>query len=182
MKRKPKKLPEPEIIDVDRMKISKSGKMYHVNPPIGFVKRHIVLTQIPKTEKEQNELGHEAVEFALQESTIALADFPVSKLMSPYKFFKLCENNTYFAECIDIANGIISARLRKVAYVENPDSYVWKMLPIHDRKFKESIMEMRGNDKVQQANEQKIVVIERFPESSLVPKKNDESCNSNSIE
>lgn len=61
----------------------------------------------------QNRLGNEMMEWADLDDSFVLDAFPLKKRMSPPKFYKMAEQNPYFAECLSYAKSRIGERYHK---------------------------------------------------------------------
>lgn len=94
---------------------------------------------IPKDFKTQTKLGTEMIAW-LQEhqDVVDLKKFPLSKWMSPYKFYKIAENNPDFAECLEIARSIIATRIGDGWKTSEMNTlYAKEMLPIYDNEYRD---------------------------------------------
>jgi hypothetical protein len=61
----------------------------------------------------QNRLANEMMDWADLDDSFVLDSFPVMKRMSPIKFYKMAEKNTYFAECLSYAKSRIGERYHR---------------------------------------------------------------------
>lgn len=95
------------------------------------------LTRPPKTEEAQNILGDEMRQWVVGEETFCLEAFPISKSMSPSRFFKIAESNEYFAECLDFARNVIGIRLQDGWRLRTLDKdYVLRILLLYNTEYK----------------------------------------------
>lgn len=127
----------------------------------------------PKDEARQNDLIRECVNWALEnEEAMEIDDFPISKLMSPYRFKKLAETNEYFAQGLDLAKSIIASRLKKDVRSKKIDKeYLFKLLPLYSKDYSDHIYDRRDKKKEEENASRTIqyVAVPLIPDSPLVP-------------
>ncbi len=100
------------------------------------------LRHMSKDPQEQNELAVELVEWTCSPEAFYIEKFPVSKGISPYRFFKVKHTNDFFAECVELANAVCHLNLKQAVHTgELHYSYVLDMLPIHDGDYKAFMIE-----------------------------------------
>ena len=130
----------------------------------------------PKDTKTQNKLADELIEWAYNNEVIDLDLFPLSKRLSPYRFYKISQSNPYLEEALEVAKYIISSRLKKGWADRSIDaSYAKEMLPEYNQTYRDwvrmkilAVMELRAR-----ANDPSnfTVVLDQIPTSSAVPER-----------
>lgn len=64
--------------------------------------------------------------------------FPLSKNLSPYRFYKIAKNNPDFEEALEVAQYFISSRLKAGWRTRDMDaSYAKEMLPEYNKSYRE---------------------------------------------
>lgn len=111
---------------------------------------------------EQNELADDMIEWSKLETSLVIEDYPLSKNISPYKFFKLALNNEYFDEALQFARAMIASRSYKKAVNREVDgSMVMKMMPLYNPEYREFLREKSAIEGSKQNPIQ--VIIEQSP-------------------
>lgn len=138
-------------------------------------KKKYNLLRPPLDVYEQNVLADQMVDWAYDSDSVSLAEFPISKTINPYRFYKVAEKNEYFADALQHTKYILGERLKKKwIRGELEREYVLKFLGQYDPEYKAEYMEkVESFRKLQlQSNQGAIqVVMEPFPSSPLVPVK-----------
>lgn len=101
------------------------------------------LKRMPHSSEEQNILADELIEWALKDDSLLLEKFPLSKMISPYLFFKLGKSgkNDYFTRAFDFARAACSVR-----HIEGNHSIdttvVLRLMRVYNREYHESLIEI----------------------------------------
>jgi len=91
----------------------------------------------PTSDTEFRQLAHELLEWAHLPTSVNINDFPISKMISPYRFkrYKL----PYFQEALEMANYIIASRNRSLTNAKECDKDIYfKELYLLDKDYKEA--------------------------------------------
>lgn len=89
----------------------------------------------------QCRLGDELMVWSEDEDVYSIEDFPLSKSMSPNKFYKIADTNDYFAGCLDVALQTIGSRLQRGWRDKTLDrEYVMRILPLYNIQFKDLVL------------------------------------------
>jgi hypothetical protein len=140
---------------------------------------------VPKEQDKINQLADEMVEwFFLNKTAINLDKFPLSRRFSPFRFYKLAENNPYFEEALEVCRYLISDHIQDGwSSKELDSSFCKEMLPKYDKEYREWIrskiiaaMEARN---AQKDPSNLTVILEAIPTTSEVPERVDDSQNRN---
>jgi len=124
---------------IDAKRASISANIANKTPLLNQIKG---LRHMPKDEQEQNKLAVELVEWTCSPSSFYIEKFPVSKGISPYRFFKTKHTNDFFAECVELANAICHLNLKEAVHQGDLHySYVLSMLPVYDGDYKGFMIE-----------------------------------------
>jgi hypothetical protein len=123
----------------------------------------------PENEHDQNKLADRMLEWARKDDSRHIKLFFVLQGINPYKAFRLCETNEYFASCLQMAKVLVGSRMLDAATTRKEDgSVIMKYLPIVDEEYSQML------DKQRQAEASKMAVInlvaENIPDSPMVPK------------
>lgn len=127
------------------------------------------IQKAPENEEEQNKLAEEMLQWLYQNpQEIKLEAFPLSKWISPYKFFRIGETNDYFNNALNLARREIGARIQE-RLGDNPQ-YLMRMLPLYHDEFQAWEMRKQQQDTV---NAKRDVYVEMVsaPNSDKVPVK-----------
>lgn len=96
----------------------------------------------PKDIEEQNALGVELVEFTCNPEIYDIEEFPLSRRMNPYRFYKMAKTNEFFAECLQTATYLCALHLKKAAYSSTiPSNIMLALLPTLNPEYREFIVE-----------------------------------------
>lgn len=97
---------------------------------------------IPTDKEEQDDLGREMLFWVKNEEVFTIEAFPVSKSMSPTKFFRIGLTNEFFDECIDIATHTIYDRMLKAWRDKKVEKeYVKLLMPLYNEKYRVLMVE-----------------------------------------
>ena len=89
------------MLEWNRMSLTARAEYHAKKPQIPIKTKTDAYNKIPKLEEEIIKLSDEMVEWTyINKTLINLDKFPLSKRLSPYRFYKLAENNPYFEEAI----------------------------------------------------------------------------------
>ncbi len=90
----------------------------------------------PTTEEEFHKLADELLEWSKNQLNIELDDFPISKLISPYRFKRF--QNEYFQEVLELVKYILNGRVKKLVNEREYEKEIFfKYLRLLDRDYKE---------------------------------------------
>lgn len=142
------------------------------------------LNKVPKDKETQNALANEMIEWVGKNShNFYLGDFPLSKKMSPYRFFKIALSNTYFAECLEFCRYVMLSGMNHVN-LKDPTIYTMRQHNEYQRwwdkdyaKQHREMIELKKNKPLEEINRHQAitVVMERAPSSELVKEKDETS-------
>lgn len=96
------------------------------------------MRRMPKGVDELHELTKELIEWAQHDDSFFLQQFPISKKISPYLFFKYAEKNKNedFSNALDFARACCSMRMmmgnHKLEY-----GIVHRLMPVYDILYRE---------------------------------------------
>jgi hypothetical protein len=107
--------------------------------------------------KWQNEIGNNFMDWADMDTSLDLDSFPLSRRYSPSRFYRMRDNNPYFAECLEYARAKIGERI-SAKLQERPD-YQMKMLPMYSTLWIEA-EERKTAETNKFVHEYKIVEVE----------------------
>lgn len=101
------------------------------------------LGRLPETDSEYADFGDRLLEMAQNDHCLNINDFALKNLISPKKYKDLCSANSYFAECFDIALGLIGSRLvRLAASGEIDNKLALALLPMYHPEYKAVAMKL----------------------------------------
>lgn len=125
----------------------------------------------PTTDKEFRQLAHELLEWCQLPTSVNLNDFPISKMISPYRFKRYDHN--YFTEALEMAKYIIASRNRALTNTEEcKEKIYFQELYLLDKDYRESEKEKADAKKQQDGDgATKYVVLPEVPSSDRVPEK-----------
>lgn len=122
----------------------------------------------PKTDKQWITLADDLLKWAALPSSVLFNEFPLAHKYSPSRF-KKWDDNDYFVEAVESARYMCWAKIDKAvlekdvlqfsarnAHLHNPEEQAWQ-----EKKLK-------ADDK---STGPQIVVIEKYPETDIVPNK-----------
>jgi len=100
------------------------------------------LNRMPRDKEEQNQMADELISWALIPSSVLLEEFPLSKNISPYRFFKFAkeESNEYFTDAFDFARSCCAVRMQKGEH-ELDIGLLHKIFPLYHRQYDEYLIE-----------------------------------------
>lgn len=143
-------------------------------------------SKVPKDTPTINQYADEMVEwFYSNKTAVNLDKFPLSKRLSPFRFYKLAENNPYFEEALEVCRYLISDHIQDGwSSKELDSSFCKEMLPKYDKDYKEWIR-MKIIAAMEARKEQKdpsnlTVIVEAFPTTAIVPERINEDRNTDS--
>lgn len=121
---------------------------------------------------EQIQLGYELVQFVIDKreknELVMIDDFALSKFINPYRFRHMADDNTAFAELLQIANYAIGSGLLKSALKREIDpGLTSKILPMYLREYKDEMIEMA---KIKMESEAKSGIV--YVEVAAIPSNN----------
>ena len=101
------------------------------------------LGKMPHGTEDQNILADELIEWALKEDSLLLERFPLSKKISPYRFFRLCKSgkNDYLTRALEFARAACSVRQIEGDH-KIDTSIVLKLLRVYNTEYHESLLEI----------------------------------------
>jgi hypothetical protein len=127
------------------------------------------LSETPSDRAEQNKLGMYLLEEIHAGSCNDTGMFAISLGLNPYKFHHMADDNEFFRDCLEIARYCIGNQLKERARTREEDGNVnMKLLPLYDQDYKRMVEELKTKEAARVAT-QSIVVLERIPDSPLVP-------------
>jgi hypothetical protein len=138
------------------------------------------MRKMPRNTDELHELTKELIEWAQRDDSFFLQQFPISKKISPYLFFKYAEKNKNedFTNALDFARACCGIRMMMGNH-KLEDGVVHRLMPIYDILYREYLekKEMRTFDLQKQLkvidNEQKsgsTIIVQMEPaKSDVVP-------------
>jgi len=98
--------------------------------------------------KWQNEIANDLMDWADIDDSRLLDSFPLSRRLSPRRFYKMAEKNAYFAECLEYAKAKLGERM-EIKIVDQPQ-YISKALPMYSTLWE--MAEEKKKAEVDQAN------------------------------
>lgn len=139
---KSSKIPLNERARITRIKAVRDSLQTSINKATPVVHQLRGLRHMSQIAEEQNILAVEMVEWACQGDSYYIEKFPVSKGISPYRFFKVKHENDFFAECVELANAICHLNLKQAVHTgELHHAYVLAMLPVFDGDYRGYMIE-----------------------------------------
>ncbi len=127
---------------IARQQAAKDSLSACINRAVPVINQLKGLRHMSSNLEEQNALAVELVEWSCQPDSYYIEKFPVSKGISPYRFFKVKHTNDLFAECVELSNAICHLNLKQAVHTgELHHSYVLSLLPIIDGDYKGYMME-----------------------------------------
>ena len=144
-------------------KIIKKGTWSYNPPrPNRNINRKVreIIHEVPKDEADQNDLANEVIKWSLLEESLFLEEFPLSKKISPYRFFQFAKNqkNPYFTNAVEFARAVLSVKMQKGVINKKLDrEFILRLLPIYNLEYKEFLMEQRTISQSQNIITQNII-------------------------
>lgn len=130
------------------------------------------LKKPPKDPEGIKKLADELIAWSYSKNATAIEEFPLSKLLVPYRFYQLAKNDEYFADALAHAKYNIGARLQKMVLFGSLHSdHCLKLLPTLNPEFREWQIEKTAKqiEAVRASAAQFIVQIPADEVSDLVP-------------
>ena len=165
----------PKKTDKTNLNVPVAQPTQYINPiPSGSLKGvHKGLNKPPEKLEEQNKLALEFLSWATATTNFEIEEFPLSKRINPYRFYKLADTNSLFAEVLEFVRYQMGLNLKKGS--RGPDAviseqYALKYFPFYNKDYREMVISMVSKSIA--ARSQIIVVkqdeIERSP---MVPER-----------
>lgn len=127
------------------------------------------INKLPQDFDKQNLLGDELVAWSQSPGAEMIEDFPLSKGYSPYKFYRLAEQNEYFADCLDSALSRLGSRMHRAARKREEDgAVIMKTFPLYNREYRSLSLE-KANAMASKGDTIIQVIEDKIPSSLLVP-------------
>lgn len=126
--------------------------------------------QKPKTEKQWINLANDLLKWAALPSSLLFNEFPLAHKYSPSRF-KKWDDNDYFVEAVETARHMCWARLDKAVLERDIIQFVARNAHLHNPEEEAWQREKLSKDDKQTGPQ--IVVIEKYPETNIVPIKGD---------
>lgn len=127
------------------------------------------LSDIPTDINEQNKLGLYMLNEVRAGRCTDPGMFAAHLGLNPYKFKGIALDNEYFRDCLDIANYIIGESGYQDALDRKKDGSVFmRKYALYNREYRQWVEDMKLKESAKVAT-QAIVVMERIPDSPLVP-------------
>jgi hypothetical protein len=128
------------------------------------------LNRMPKSADEQNKMADELVEWAFQPESILMEEFPISKMISPYRFFHLADekSNQYFTDAYEFANSMCAIKMQKGKHTLDIN-LMNKIFPLYHKRYAEYLVarELRA---VESGKSSSTIVVQMEPsKSDIVP-------------
>lgn len=125
------------------------------------------------TYEEIEFFAKELLEFAQDEEVIKVVEFPLSRNLLPKTYYDWLDRYPVLADAHAQATAIIGSRREKFALKGKYDrSIVLKTMAMYDPEYKKNLeWEAKLRNREEDKNVQKIIVLERYPESEKVPSK-----------
>lgn len=143
--------------------------------PLRIVRKSAVkLARMPLYHKDQNVLADQFMQYIETTDCIDLREWPNLKGISAYRFLHCARDNEYFREIIYRAGEIIASRMFKKLMAQEMDKDVYfRLLPIHDRTYREWVMESKVN--AAPVPPKLTIQVEEVPSTIVVPAREEES-------
>ena len=127
------------------------------------------LAEIPTDPQEQNKLGLYMLNEVRAGRCADPGMFATSLGINPYKFKGIAQDNEYFKDCLEIANYIIGESGYQDALDRKKDGNVFmRKYALYNRDYRQMVEELKMKESARVAT-QAVVVMERIPDSPLVP-------------
>lgn len=130
-----------------------------------------ILERMPSDEKGQNDIANDLIEWALKEDSILLERFPLSKMMSPYLFFRLAKSgkNPYFTESVEFARALCCVRMQEGNH-KIDTGLIYRLLPIYHHEYAQYLLEKETRTMEYNKNNSSTIVVQMEPsKSDVVP-------------
>lgn len=112
----------------------------------------------PQTEAEYIALGNELITWVKEESSLAIDEFPISRMIAPSLFHTLPAKSEQFAQAYDIALGIIGLRRERLAHEGAINTHIVReTMPLYDRVYRKWLISDKNKD--ENAGETKFLII-----------------------
>lgn len=155
--------------------LEEAKKAHHKNRIIKTNKPNPNYSSIPKDYKTQCKIANEMILWAKENDVTDLDLFPLSKNFSPYRFYKISNKNPDFGEALEVAQYIMSSRLKQGWKTREMDpSYCREQLPEYNHAYKAWInakvtMAIAARQEQQHGPTNITVIEEAIPTSNVVP-------------
>jgi hypothetical protein len=127
------------------------------------------LAEVPTDTEEQNKLGLYMLNEVRAGRCTDPGMFAASLGINPYKFKGIAADNEYFKDCLEIASYIIGESGYQDALDRKKDGNVFmRKYALYNRDYRQMIEDMKAKESARVAT-QAVVVMERIPDSPLVP-------------
>lgn len=99
------------------------------------------LNRMPRIIEEQNIMADELIQWALLPDSILMEEFPLSKNISPYRFFKLADSKTneYFTDAYEFANSWCGVKMQKGQH-QLDLNLLNKIFPLYHKRYNEYLL------------------------------------------
>ena len=158
------------IEDLEEAKIA-----HHKNRIIKTNKPNPNYSVTPKDYKTQCKLANEMILWAKENNVTDLDLFPLSKNLSPYRFYRIANKNPDFEEALEIAQYFIGSRLKEGWKSREMDaSYAKEMLPEYNKAYRDWVcakvtMAITARQEQQRGPTTITVIEDAIPTSDAVP-------------
>lgn len=127
------------------------------------------LADIPTDTQEQNKLGLYMLNEVRAGRCTDPGMFATNLGLNPYKFKRIAVDNEYFRDCLEMSDYIIGETGFQNALERKSDGNVFmRKYPMYNRDYRQWLEDMKMKESAKVAT-QAIVVMERIPDSPLVP-------------
>lgn len=137
---------------------------------------------LPKDLKTQNKLATEMIRWVHEHpNEVDLDLYPLSKNLSPYRFYKIAKTNPDFAEALEVAQYLISSRIKAGWRSREMDTiYAKEMLPEYNKAYREWVnmkvtMAIQARQAEAQSNSKEpsnyTIIMPSIPTTSEVPER-----------
>jgi hypothetical protein len=120
----------------------------------------------PDTLKQWVTLSDDLIAWSKLDTSINFNDFALLHKYSPSRF-KIWNDNDYFVECLEQARFAVWNRRERMAMAEDPVQVIMKTMHFHNPE--EQSWQERKLTIDKKSDGPQVVVIERYPETNLVP-------------
>jgi hypothetical protein len=163
-----KKSNNNEIMLKKPLKLVARAVKSKLHPTTLYARNHNEFTdgRKPTSPEQWISLAEELMRWAMLPTSIKFSEFATLHKYSPPRF-KNWDDSDYFVECVEQARYIVWARRERIAMDKDPVQVILKTMH-HDSPEEQSWQERKLTiDK--KSDGPQVVVIERYPETNLVP-------------
>lgn len=122
-----------------------------------------ILEQIPQAANDIMKLADDLIRWSDDEHNTDIDIFPLSKKMSPEKFYALAENDDYFKDALSYALHCIGSRRFHLAACGLLDkAVVMATLGLYNPAYKNLVKDLRAKDDVDAYRQIRVIEIPRF--------------------